>query len=101
MTPDLPPPPYHQPSPRWLWLPVVLRFAFIPYFVLCNYLPVHVVRLTPVYINNDWAYWGMVVLLGLSSGYFSSLGMMYCPRSVIRPAQLLMGQGWVTARVRG
>ncbi|XP_043235815.1 equilibrative nucleoside transporter 1-like isoform X1 [Amphibalanus amphitrite] len=71
-----------MPTPRWLWLPVVLRFAFIPYFVLCNYLPVHVERVTPVYINNDWAYWGMVVLLGLSSGYFSSLGMMYCPRTV-------------------
>jgi len=70
------------PTPRWLWLPVVLRFAFIPFFVLCNFLPVHVERVTPVFINSDWAYWGVVVLLGLSSGYFSSLAMMYCPRTV-------------------
>lgn len=33
-------------------------------------------------INNDWGYWIGAILLGLSSGYYSSLAMMYCPRTV-------------------
>lgn len=36
----------------------------------------------PIYINNDWAYWAIAVLMGLSSGYLSSLGMMYAPQMV-------------------
>lgn len=36
----------------------------------------------PIYILNDWAYWVIAVLMGLSSGYLSSLGMMYAPQTV-------------------
>lgn len=36
----------------------------------------------PIYIDNDWAYWAIAVLMGLSSGYLSSLGMMYAPQTV-------------------
>nr|CAG4643995.1 EOG090X076T [Lepidurus arcticus] len=70
------------PGPRFLWVPVMLRVLIIPYFMLCNYQPPDVVRALPVLIHNDWAYWIMAIFLGLSSGYFSSLAMMYCPRTV-------------------
>ena len=71
-----------QPGPRWLWVPVVLRFLFVPFFLLCNYQPLGVTRNLPVLINSDWAYWIGGIFLGLTSGYFSSLAMMYCPRTV-------------------
>lgn len=69
-----------RPGPRFLWIPVVCRIGLIPYFMLCNYKPNK--RKFPVFINNDWAYMSMGVVLGLSSGYFSSLSMMYAPRLV-------------------
>lgn len=49
----------------------------IPYFMFCNYNPDK--RMIPVLIENDWAYFGMAVALGLTSGYYSSLAMMYAP----------------------
>lgn len=69
-----------RPGPRFLWIPVILRSLMIPYFMLCNYKPEK--RVLPVLINNDWAYFAMAVLLGLTSGYFSSLAMMYAPKCV-------------------
>ncbi|XP_054709130.1 equilibrative nucleoside transporter 3-like [Uloborus diversus] len=68
------------PGPKYLWIPVVLRILMIPYFMLCNYKPDK--RQLPVLIDNDWAYFGMAVALGLSSGYYSSLAMMYAPGCV-------------------
>ena len=69
-----------QPWPRWLFVPVLLRALFIPFFAFCNYRPVGVERLWPVLIHWDWAYWAGGALLGLTSGYFSSMAMMFCPR---------------------
>ena len=40
------------------------------------------IRAMPVLIPNDWAYWIAAIFLGLSGGYYSSLAMMYCPRTV-------------------
>lgn len=73
---------YAFPGPRWLWVPVVLRFLFVPFFLLCNYQPLGVTRNLPVLISSDWAYWVGGIFLGLTSGYYSSLAMMYCPRTV-------------------
>ncbi|XP_015118898.1 equilibrative nucleoside transporter 1 [Diachasma alloeum] len=72
------------PSKRFLIFPVVLRALFIPLFLFCNY---HVgedfsVRALPVLIQNDWVYLAIGITMGLSSGYLSSLGMMYCPTEV-------------------
>ena len=39
-------------------------------------------RTLPVLIDNDWAYWIGGVFLGVTSGYYSSLAMMYCPGTV-------------------
>ncbi|KIH52910.1 hypothetical protein ANCDUO_16979, partial [Ancylostoma duodenale] len=32
------------PKPRFLWIPVVLRMLFIPFFMFCNYQPAGKVR---------------------------------------------------------
>ncbi|XP_021968310.1 equilibrative nucleoside transporter 3 isoform X2 [Folsomia candida] len=71
------------PGPKYLWIAVVLRFLFIPFFILCNYQPLgHDRVFLPDFMFGDWTYWIGGVLLGLTSGYFSSLSMMYCPRTV-------------------
>ena len=71
---------FSQPGPRWVWLPIVLRFLFIPFFCFCNYKPN--LRSLPVFIDNDYVYCAAGILLALTSGYFSSLCMMYVPRYV-------------------
>lgn len=68
-----------QPNRKYLVIPVVLRLAYIPLFLLCNYQPVGTNRILPVLINNDWVFWVIAITMGLSSGYLSSLSMMYCP----------------------
>jgi len=68
------------PGPKFLVIPVLLRVLFIPFFLFCNYQPLGVTRTLPVFFENDWVYWTGAVLFGLTSGYYSSLAMMYCPR---------------------
>uniref|UniRef100_A0A914WLP1 Equilibrative nucleoside transporter 1 n=1 Tax=Plectus sambesii TaxID=2011161 RepID=A0A914WLP1_9BILA len=71
---------FQVPGPRRLWIPVLVRGLMIPYFMFCNYKPRF--RTWDVYITSDLAYTGMVILMSLSSGYLSSLAMMYAPRVV-------------------
>ncbi len=71
---------YFQPSPRWLFIPIMLRFLFLPFFLLCNFKPTGVERMWPTMMHWDYAFWAAVALFGLTGGYFSSLSMMYCPR---------------------
>lgn len=73
---------YAWPGRRGLVVPVILRALFIPAFLFCNYQPKGITRSLPVLIHDDIVYWGIAVFMGLSSGYFSSLAMMYCPRMV-------------------
>jgi len=70
------------PSPRLVVIPVVLRVLFIPLFLVFNYHPWRVERVFPILITNDWIYWGTAIVFSLTSGYFSSVCMMYCPRTV-------------------
>jgi equilibrative nucleoside transporter 1/2/3 len=70
------------PGPKYLWIFVTLRVLYIPFFFFCNYQVKGAVRHIPVYIMNDWVYWVVAVTMGLTSGYFSSLAMMYTPRTV-------------------
>jgi len=69
------------PSPKYLIYPVVLRVLFIPFFLCCNYRPLGE-RYVAVLIDSDWGYWAGAVLMAITSGYFSSVAMMYCPRCV-------------------
>ncbi|KAF8354773.1 ent-7 [Pristionchus pacificus] len=71
------------PSERFLWMPVLIRVAFLPLFLFMNYLPTE--RTLPVFFDSPWIFIISVALLALSHGYFSSLGMMYSPR-VVNPS---------------
>ena len=68
------------PGPKYLHIPVLLRLLFIPFFLFCNSKPLD--RTWPVFFRSDWIYIPGAFLMGLSSGYFSSLSMMYAPKSV-------------------
>lgn len=57
---------------------VFARFAFIPFFLFCNYKP----NVYPTFFPYDWMYALGVLGFGLSHGYLSSLGMMYAPQEV-------------------
>lgn len=70
------------PKPKHLVWPVIIRAAFLPLFLFCNYRPLGIERVLPIYIDNDWVYWGIAAVMAYSSGYLSSLGMMYTPQTV-------------------
>lgn len=73
---------FQWPSKRYVFLPILLRAAFIPLFLLCNYQIKNEMRVLPVLIENDWIFLTIAVVMGITSGYFSSITMMYCPSSV-------------------
>uniref|UniRef100_T1H1W3 Major facilitator superfamily (MFS) profile domain-containing protein n=1 Tax=Megaselia scalaris TaxID=36166 RepID=T1H1W3_MEGSC len=79
------------PSPRLLVIPVVARAALVPLFLLCNYQPVGIERTLPVQITNDWTYWILAIIMSYSSGYLSSLAMMYTPQYVQEKYQAKAG----------
>jgi len=59
-------------------LPVLLRVVFIPFFMFCNFKPEK--RTLPVLFGNDYLYCFVGIVMALTSGYFSSLSMMFAPR---------------------
>ncbi|XP_014284631.1 equilibrative nucleoside transporter 1 isoform X1 [Halyomorpha halys] len=74
---------FQWPKPKYLWIPVILRgLIFVPLFMLCNYQPTNVDRALQVYITNDFVYLAIGILMAFTSGYFSSLAMMYNPGCV-------------------
>lgn len=79
------------PKPKYLVVPVVLRVVFIPLLLFCNYAPKDIVRTLPVYITNEWVYWLIAIIMSYSSGYLSSLGMMYAPGTVHARYQITAG----------
>ncbi|XP_053969979.1 equilibrative nucleoside transporter 1-like [Anastrepha ludens] len=79
------------PGPKYLFVPVTLRIVFIPLFLYCNYLPLNVDRKLPVLISNEWAYWLIAIIMSWSSGYLSSLAMMYAPEKVEPKYQVKAG----------
>lgn len=68
------------PGPDKLWIPVFARFLFIPFFLMCNYRAE--TRSWSVWVTNDYVFVIGGSLMGVSSGYYSSLAMMYAPREV-------------------
>ncbi|KAG6449036.1 hypothetical protein O3G_MSEX005869 [Manduca sexta] len=91
------------PNRRWLALFTTIRILFIPFFLLCNYIPDK--RTLPIYVTNDWVYWVVSVLMGWSSGHCSSLGMMYVSGTVApehaSTAGMIGGATLVTGIVAG
>ncbi|KAM7537419.1 hypothetical protein Aperf_G00000067116 [Anoplocephala perfoliata] len=71
------------PGPRFLWLPVLIRFVFfVPFFLLSNYRIDGQVsdRRMPLWMENDHVYVIGSIIFAFTSGYFSSLAMMYAPK---------------------
>lgn len=69
------------PGPKYLIIFCVVRLIFVPFFLYCNYIPDNE-RTQPVLFNHDWMFILATILMACSSGYFSSLAMMYTPRCV-------------------
>lgn len=63
------------PGKQHVWIPVVARLIFVPFFLFCNFNPQ--ARHWPVLISNDWIFIVGNVLFAASSGYLSSLCMMF------------------------
>lgn len=69
------------PGPKYVWIPILLRGLLIPYFILCNFQP-GTGRTMTVVFESDYAPIFGGVVLAFTSGYFSSLVMMYGPKLV-------------------
>ncbi|KAK6023085.1 nucleoside transporter [Ostertagia ostertagi] len=81
------------PGPKLLIVPVLARLLFIPFFMLCNYNVDD--RVMPVFFANEWFFIIGNTIMAFTSGYFSSLGMMYAPRVV--PSALSKTAGMAAA----
>lgn len=89
------------PPPGFLVIPVMLRIVFLPLMLFCNYQPKTVERTMPVLIYNDWIYWIIAIVMAYSSGYLSSLGMMYTPQTVDSENQIIAGMFAAACLVTG
>lgn len=71
------------PGPKHVWIPIVLRgVVLIPVYVLCNYQPIGASRRFPVLIESDVVFIIAGIVMAFTSGYYSSLTMMYGPKQV-------------------
>ncbi|XP_048746098.2 equilibrative nucleoside transporter 1-like [Ostrea edulis] len=70
------------PGPRFIWIPVLLRGLFIPFFLFCRFEVENKERTFPILIDNDYVYIVAGIVLAFTSGYYSSLTMMYGPKLV-------------------
>ena len=69
------------PGERHYWILVVGRVLFIPFFLFCNYMPKQRDPL-PVLFDNDYIYLAGSFLFSFTSGYCSSLALMFAPKYV-------------------
>ncbi|KAL3270069.1 hypothetical protein HHI36_009127 [Cryptolaemus montrouzieri] len=69
------------PKPKYIWIPITLRLLYLPYYLFSNYQVNEKTRVLPVYFNDDLTYWIVSMTFALSSGYFTSLAMMFTPQS--------------------
>uniref|UniRef100_A0A0N5BK41 Equilibrative nucleoside transporter n=1 Tax=Strongyloides papillosus TaxID=174720 RepID=A0A0N5BK41_STREA len=61
-------------------IPIIIRLLFIPFFIFCNFRPER--RTWDVVFVNEWWYIIGNIIMAFTSGYFSSLSMMYAPQAV-------------------
>ena len=64
---------------KYLWIPVLARLAFIPFFLYCNFDAENRIS---VVLFGDWVYSIGVVIFALNTGYLSSLAIYYAPKLV-------------------
>uniref|UniRef100_A0AAF5PHG0 Nucleoside transporter n=2 Tax=Wuchereria bancrofti TaxID=6293 RepID=A0AAF5PHG0_WUCBA len=72
------------PSPKWLIVPVTARIALIPLLMFCYFRPEY--RTWNVWFYSVWVYIIFAVIMSITSGYFSSIIMMYVPR-IVEPSK--------------
>ncbi|MFH4979638.1 hypothetical protein AB6A40_006347 [Gnathostoma spinigerum] len=72
------------PSPKYLIVLTAGRLLFIPFFLFCNYEPDK--RRWPIFFESEYTFLFGGMLMALTSGYCTSLAMMYAPRTV-KPAK--------------
>lgn len=72
---------FKWPKPKFIIIPIVMRLAFIPFFMFCNARPDGIRNNLPV-VFNDYVYILGSIGMSFSSGYYASLSMMYAPRDV-------------------
>lgn len=71
------------PGPKHVWIPILLRgLVLIPVYILCNYQPLGAQRRFPVLIESDVVFIIAGIVMAFTSGYYSSLAMMYGPKQV-------------------
>ncbi len=63
-----------------LFLLAVLRFVFVPIFMLCNLAPSD--RDLPVMFDNDTFFVILLALFAFSDGYVNNMAMMFAPKAV-------------------
>lgn len=78
---------FKTPSPEHLWIPVLLRTLFIPFFLFCNFKP----TTYPLLIPSEWMFILGTSLMGLTHGHLCSLGMMYAPKTVAKEHSPIAG----------
>lgn len=88
------------PGPDRLWIPVCLRFLFVPAMLFCNYRPE--TRVVPVLFKSDLVYTAFSALHGLTFGYLLSLAIMYAPKMVSKKDSPTVGMLiGITGKERG
>ena len=72
---------FFQPGPKRVWIPILLRgLILIPVYIMCNYQPLGAQRRFPVLIESDVVFIIAGIVMAFTSGYYSSLTMMYGPK---------------------
>jgi equilibrative nucleoside transporter 1/2/3 len=66
------------PGPKYVVIPIALRFLFIPLFYAANYVPGGY-RTWGVLITNEYIGFVLIALMSITHGYYSSVAMMYAP----------------------
>ncbi|CAG9861647.1 unnamed protein product [Phyllotreta striolata] len=70
------------PKPKWVWIPVTLRFLYIPLLLFCNYQIQQAERTLPV-LFNDYVFFILGATMALTNGYFATISSMYAPNFLI------------------
>ncbi|CAH1184793.1 unnamed protein product [Phyllotreta striolata] len=78
------------PKPKHLWIPITLRFLYIPLLLFCNYQIQQAERAIPV-LFNDYIYFCLVSTMALTNGYFASVSSMYAPKTVEEKYSMVAG----------
>nr|ACI49239.1 hypothetical protein Csp3_JD06.005 [Caenorhabditis angaria] len=77
------------PSAKYLWIAVIARTIFIPFYMFCNYRPS--TRKWPVFFENEWWFTIGCTIMAFTCGYMSSLALIYTPSRVPQRYQKLSG----------